>query len=211
MMALESSVFGCGSDDWSVDSDYAFQDFADDVKQRQPSQQQDQKDGQLLQPSAPTPEQRIQGTSSSMGVLGNFEAGRKEALREVDSDPEAAEVQDAKEEAVAEEDAEAAAAFRQPSAAKVAQGEGGEISGVEEKLTPKIGASARGENAQDSATGFGGDDTRPSWPSNARLFGDSGTSTDNTHILRLEQRMFLKVLIVLFRLEPGRMLVVLQW
>ncbi|CAM9620322.1 unnamed protein product [Scytosiphon promiscuus] len=150
MMALESSVFGCGSDDWSVDSDYAFQDFADDVKQHQPIRQQHQEHGKLVQPSTPTPERRhtpVQGTLSRTGVSGSSEAGRTEGLR---------------------------------------------AAGVGETLTLKKEVPGRGDNGQDSGTGSGGDETRRSWPANARLFGDSGTSTDNTHILRLEQRMFLK-------------------
>lgn len=209
MMALESSVFGCGSDDWSVDSDYAFQDFADDVKHQHPHHQRLQTDGQLVQPSAPAPERSsapIQGSPGGTGESGNFDGGRKEGLRVLGSNEAAAIVAAPEEEAAAQAEATAQAAVTtQSSAAKVAQA-GAEEAGAGDKLTPKQGPSARGDSTQSSPAGSGGEDLRSSWPPNARLFGDSGTSTDNTHILRLEQRMFLKVgrlLSVPFQLEPS--------
>lgn len=174
MMALESSVLGCGSDDWSVDSDYAFQDFADDVKQHQ--QQHHQKSEQFPQSSAPTPERSDPpnlGTPSTAGAVTNPEndpnTGRKSLLH-VRPD--------------------AAAAEGAGATATLAGGEGAVSGGV---LLPEKGASARDENSEYLTMGSGRDDPQHPWMSKARLFGDPGSSTDSAHILRLEQRMFLKV------------------
>ncbi|CAM9377396.1 unnamed protein product, partial [Hapterophycus canaliculatus] len=137
-----------------------------------PQQQHQNKDGQLLQNAATTPERSslFQGTPTSTCASGSFEAGRKAKLQTE----------------------QAAAVATQASEARVGQAGGGQAAGTGQRLTPKRGSSARGDHAQDSRAGSGGDDPHRSWPSNTRLFGDSGTSTDNTHILRLEQRMFLK-------------------
>lgn len=167
MMALESSVLGCGSDDWSVDSDYAFQGFADDVKQHQ----NQQKSEQFPQPSAPTPDRSDAPLApSSAGAVASPEndpsTGKKFPLHEPPNE---------------------AAAEAAGVTAKSAGREGAVSGGV---LVPENGVSA-GDDTKDE--GFGKDDPQNHLISNARLFGDPGSSTDSAQILRLEQRMFLKV------------------
>eukprot|EP00752_Nemacystus_decipiens_P001235 g1234.t1 len=171
MMALESSVLGCGSDDWSVDSDYAFQDFADDAKQHQYT------GSEHLQQSSPERSPPLPGTPGSAHGVGNpmkindLHIGSACNGRE---HPRTA--------------AETAVVRTTPE-----EGGGGGVRG--EVLLPGKVAWAgvererEREGRQDSPSGSGRDD--PSL-SKARLFGDPGTSTDNAHILRLEQRMFLK-------------------
>lgn len=168
MMALESSVLGCGSDDWSVDSDYAFQDFADDVKHHQ--LQLREKGQQLPQPCAQTPERSAltPGTPSSARIdvnpTNDLNAASKHRLH--DNPDEAT---------------EAAGATASPA------GRGEAVGG--EVVLPRNG----GETREESAAGSGRDDRQDPSMSKTRLFGDPGSSTDSAHILRLEQRMFLKV------------------
>lgn len=164
MMALESSVLGCGSDDWSVDSDYAFQDFTDDAKQHQHS------NSEHLQQSSPERSPPLPGTPSSIRAVGNptndLNTG---SVCNVGENSDTA--------------AETTAVTATP-----AEGGGG-VRG--EALLPAVKVTwAEGENREDSPAGSGRDD--PSL-SKARLFGDPGSSTDSANILRLEQRMFLKV------------------
>lgn len=168
MMALESSVLGCGSDDWSVDSDYAFQDFADDVKHHQ--LQHHERGEQLPQSCAQTPERSTltPGTPSSARKDPNPTNDLNTASRHhLHDNPDA--------------EAEAAGATASPA------GSGEAIRG--EALMPRNG----GDIGEESAVGSGRDDPRDPSISKARLFGDPGSSTDSAHILRLEQRMFLKV------------------
>lgn len=167
MMALESSVLGCGSDDWSVDSDYAFQDFADDVKQHR---QQQHRNSEQLQQSTSERSPPLPGTQSPIhNALGNpitdLNLGSLSNVRE---HPDTA--------------VETAAVTTTTPA------EGGGSSRVE--ALPGEVAFAAGENREDSPAVSGGEDP---CMSKARLFGDPGSSTDSAHILRLEQRMFLKV------------------
>ena len=163
MMALESSVLGCGSDDWSVDSDYAFPDFADDAKQHQHA------NNEHLQQSSPQRSPPLAGPPSSIHAVGtptnDLNPGSMCNVRE---HPDTA--------------AETTVVTTTP-----AEGGGG-VRG--EVLLPGKVTWAGGENRGDSPAGSGRDD--PSL-SKARLFGDPGSSTDSAHILRLEQRMFLKV------------------
>lgn len=160
MMALESSVLGCGSDDWSVDSDYAFQDFADDIKNH---------NSERLQQSSPERSPSFPGTqSSSTHAVGNPINDLKGSVCNVREHSETA--------------AEKAAVTTSPA-------EGGGGMGGSVVLPGKVTWAAR-ESREDSPAGSGRDDP---CMSETRLFGDPGSSTDSAHILRLEQRMFLKV------------------
>lgn len=168
MMALESSVLGCGSDDWSVDSDYAFQEFADDVKQHQ---QQERHNSEQLQQSAPERSPPLPGTPSSFHAVGNpinnLNIG---SICNVREHPDTA--------------GKMAVVTRKPAEGGGARAIRGEV------LSPGKATSAAGENREDPPAGSGRDDP---CMSKARLFGDPGSSSDSAHILRLEQRMFLKV------------------
>lgn len=165
IMALESSVLGCGSDDWSVDSDYAFQDFADDVKH---NQQRQNHTNEQLQQSSPERSPPDPGTPSSFHATGDpINNLNKGSMRNVHDHVDAA--------------AETAVVTRTPAG-------GGAIRG--EVLPPGKVASAGGEAREDTPAGSGRDGPRMC---NARLLGDPGSSTDSAHIMRLEQRMFLKV------------------
>lgn len=163
MMALESSVLGCGSDDWSVDSDYAFQDFTDDVKQHQHS------NSEQLRQSSPERSLAVPGTPSSIHAVGH-------AINDLNIGGmcNAREHPDTAAEMVATTPAEG----------------GGGVRG--EVVLPGKVALAGGEKREDSPSTAGSGSGDPSM-SKARLFGDPGSSTDSAHILRLEQRMFLKV------------------
>lgn len=175
MMALESSVLGCGSDDWSVDSDYAFQDFADDVKHHHHHQQQgrhEKSEQNLLQSSSPTRERSAvpnPETPSNMRVMGNLDDN---------SSAETTKLHEHTEEAGG-----ARADTLTAGGTQAAGGGGGVI--LEEG---EVGGSREG-----SASESGKDNPHHPILSNTRLFGDPGSSSESTHILRLEQRMFLKV------------------
>ncbi|CAN0404765.1 unnamed protein product, partial [Ectocarpus sp. 13 AM-2016] len=172
MIALESSVLGCGSDDWSVDSDYAFQDFADDVKHHQQQQARHEKNEQnLLQSSSPTRERSAvpnPGTPGNTRVVGSLDDNSSAETTKLHEHPEAAEGTRA----------DTLTAGR----AQAAGGGGGVIPEEGE-----VGGSRRG-----SASESGKDNRHHPTLSSTRLFGDPGSSSDSTHILRLEQRMFLK-------------------
>lgn len=173
MIALESSVLGCGSDDWSVDSDYTFQDFADDVKHQQQRQARHEKSEQnLLQSSSPTRERSAvpnPETPSNTRVVGSLDDNSSAETTKLHEHPEAAEG--------------ARADTLTAGGAQAAGGGGGVIPEEGE-----VGGSRRG-----SASEAGKDNQHHPILSNTRLFGDPGSSSDSTHILRLEQRMFLKV------------------
>lgn len=155
MMAMESSVLGCGSDDWSVDSDYAFQDFNDDA---QP--------GPNPQSASPERAHRVTGGARNMG-RATARGGRGATNPEEEVEEEAVNVNpDASVRAVVPRREEARSLPQDDSV-----GEG----------NADAAGSARDEQQQHPCA------------SGARLFGDPGSSTDSTHILRLEQRMFLKV------------------
>lgn len=169
-MALESSVLGCGSDDWSVDSDYAFQGFADDIKQHQDKQRGEP----FPQPLAPTLDRSDAPNSlkpSSADAVASPENNLNTGSTSLLHGPPAK----AKE-------AEATGQM-----ATVAEGEG-VASG--RMLVLEYGETAR-EDTKDERLG-GGNPPNP-LICKTRLFGDPGSSTDSAHILRLEQRMFLKV------------------
>lgn len=153
-MALESSVLGCGSDDWSVDSDYAFQDFTDDARQHT----------KRLQPTS-TPER------------AHRVAGMVPSVRSVipDAEPENPENEVEREGHHVYHDTETGAAA------------------PDGKKTRPVPEQEMLCGSKGNGVGSGRDDQTP-YVSEARLFGDPGSSTDSAHILRLEQRMFLKVI-----------------
>lgn len=128
MMAMEGSLLGCASDDWSVDSEYAFKDFAEDLPKVRPI-------------SAPD--------------LGRFRAELRGGQTRFSD-------------------------FSDCSA---------EAENVARSLTSHrlhdTGALDDGEYF--SLDGLRQDSSQP------RLIEDPGSSTDSLYILRLEQRMFLKV------------------
>ena len=157
LMALDSSVLGCGSDDWSVDGDYyAFQDFPDDVHKAREHQR-----------SASSPDRVLHRDGRC--ALG----GRGRVSRSI---------------------------VRAGSCAK------GEKAGVQVHVDSETGGTGPGANEEavslpelqalvvrtEENAGSGREEQHPA-PSDARLLRDPGSSTDSTQILRLEQRMFLKV------------------
>lgn len=172
MMAIESSVLDCGSDNWSVDSDYAFQDFADDDLQQSKISDQD------LQPS---PERAYIGvqatataatTSTATVVVGV--GGVRASSSASGSNPED-EVERINLHAVKPCEEHSGEEVATPDMEETRLWDGG--AGGVHKGVGNAGVGREGRAACE-----------------ARLFGDPGSSTDSTHILRLEQRMFLKVI-----------------
>lgn len=153
MMTIESSVLGCGSDDWSVDSDYAFQDFNDEADQQNEHPQ-----------SASTPERahRIVGSRALNNRRGVFSAGAGNPEDEVER-----------------VDLRTCPDIKSGVAV---------LGGEETHLLPENSVD---ENREDTAEP--GRHEHHHLASEGRLSGDPGSSTDSAQILRLEQRMFLKV------------------
>lgn len=171
MMAIESSVLGCGSDDWSVDSDYAFQDFADDNLQQQKSTDQD------LQSSPERAHLGAQTSATPATATTVVGVGGVPSLSAAGSNPE---------DEVERVNHHAASLYKEPSSGEaVATLDSGE----EARLCEGVGAAV-GIKRVDHA-GVGREEHAAC---EARPFGDPGSSTDSAHILRLEQRMFLKVI-----------------
>lgn len=155
-MALDSSVLGCGSDDWSVDSDYAFPDFPDDAN-HQP------RIGH--QRSASNPDHvRRDGRGLSSGSRARASRAR------------------AGKAAGAEEKIGLHAHVDSLTGVPGLEVEEADLLPVPQPL---------GVGTEDN-TGAGQEEQQPP-ASDARLLRDPGSSTDSTQILRLEQRMFLKV------------------
>lgn len=160
LMALDSSVLGCGSDDWSVDGDYyAFQDFPDDVhKAREHQRSASNPDHVLRRDGRGISGGRGRASRALTIRTGNCTEGEEKAglHGHVDSGSGGAGPRADEEEAVLPPELQAL----------VVSTEGNAVSGQEEHH-PGV--------------------------SDARLLRDPGSSTDSTQILRLEQRMFLKV------------------
>lgn len=157
LMTLDSSVLGCGSDDWSVDGDYAFPDFPDDAHHQLRAGHQR---------SASNPDHlRRDGRGLSSGSRAR--ASRARAGKEGGGGEEKIGLH-----------------VHVDSLTGVAE-LGAEGAGVL-PVTQSLGVGTE-ENA-----GAGQEEQQPA-ASDARLLRDPGSSTDSTQILRLEQRMFLKV------------------
>lgn len=153
MMAMDSSVLGCGSDDWSVDSDYAFQEFGEDAL-RQSEHSQSTASPERAHRNAGVP-------TSSMEMPSGMVCTSEDQTQEE----------------VVRAQTQAADGAQMPSDLEERQ------SLEHEEL----------RESKEDATAAKSDE-QPICLSEARLFGDPGSSTDSTHILKLEQRMFLKVL-----------------
>lgn len=159
LMALDSSVLGCGSDDWSVDGDYyAFQDFPDDVhKAREHQRSASNPDRVLRRDGRGASADRGRGSRALTIRTGSCIEGEEKAELHVHVDSES----------------------------------GGAGPGAEEEAILPSELQALVITTEGSA----GPEQEEHHPgvSDTRLLRDPGSSTDSTQILRLEQRMFLKV------------------
>lgn len=169
MMALESSVLGCGSDDWSVDSEYNFQDFEDDA-------QRVEHVGSL---STPEPihqdmSSRITSCSSRSGINTASEGTRSTRIPE----EEMAKWNIC---ALSHDKVDEAPTGATPAAIP---------DEIDATLTRRESAGECGKN---TACFVGSEREHLPFAAGVRSLGDSGSSTDSSHVLRLEQRMFLKV------------------
>lgn len=178
MMAIESSVLDCGSDNWSVDSDYAFQDFADDDPQ---------------QPKVSDPNLHISREREYVGVKATAMAAATPATTTTTAATVIVGVRGGRTSSSATasnpEDEVERINLHAVKFCKEYCGEDEPTPDVE--ATRLWDAGARGVNRRVGKTGVGREEHAAC---GARLFGDPGSSTDSTHILRLEQRMFLKVM-----------------
>lgn len=152
MMAIESSVLGCGSDDWSVDSDYAFEDFGEDVQQLNEQQQ-----------LVSVPEGENGGGGGAPSVPGG--------IRSTGTDNSE------------DEDERSGLEVRPDAEIRVTLPAGEDIELPEKEVLRERRLDAAGPSREQQQPCM----------SEPRLLGDPGSSTESTHILRLEQRMFLKV------------------
>lgn len=191
MLAIESSLTGCGSDDWSVDSDYAFQDFTEDdgetssrysnCPQASPKQGQQQ-----LTVRAVAQDDATVGTRTGKEIseeLGGVTVDNNTGVLSGSNTP-----------GRATSDGASVRGIQREASRKLAE------------LEP-VGSSVDRGTASDH-DGLVGDlrdmDGSPTREDSRHQFGDPGSSTENMHILRVEQRMFLKVRIVVFARENPR-------
>lgn len=171
MMAIESSVLDCGSDNWSVDSDYAFQDFADDDLQQPKISDQD------LQPSPERAYIGVQATTTAATTTTTVVVGVggvRASSSSTGSNPE-----------------DEVERINLPPVKLCEEHSGEEAATPDVEETRLWDGGAGGGNKREGNAGVGREEHAAR---EARLFGDPGSSTDSTHILRLEQRMFLKVI-----------------
>lgn len=166
MMALESSVLGCGSDDWSVDSEYTFQDFKDDAKRVE----------HVQSPSTSEPmHQDIGGgiTSCSSRSSVNTASEGSRSIEEETAKWNICALSHGK----VEEAPMSATTVAIPDE-------------IDAALTRRESA---GEGGKGTACFEGSEHEHLPFAPGVRFLGDPGSSSDSSHVLRLEQRMFLKV------------------
>lgn len=178
MLAMESSLTDCGSDDWSVDSDYAFQDFVDDdisptinhdytTFSQTPLARLRQNQGRVCEGADDTSVITALGNripdKCSGGVVENDSLASGNLDQAILGGSSAQGFQ--------------SEAAKKPAVMTARNSSGREIAPEHDRL----------RCAKDAADGV--------CPSreDTRHLGDPGSSTENVHILRVEQRMFLKV------------------
>lgn len=171
MMALESSVLGCGSDDWSVDSEYIFQGFKDDAQRVE----------HVQSPSTSEPiHQDIGGGITSCSCRSGINTA-SEGSRRIEEERAKWNIC-----ALSHAKAEEAPMGATPAAIS---------DEVDAALTRRESA---GECGNDTACFEGSEHEHLPFAPGVRSLGDPGSSTDSCHVLRLEQRMFLKVKVHVF-------------
>lgn len=179
MLAIESSLTGCGSDDWSVDSDYAFQDFVDeDIS---PTSNHDHNSFPQTPPARHGQSQArvVREGADDVSIIAGL--GNR--------------IPDECSGGVADKDSLAGG-----NPYQVISGES-PVRNLQREAAKKLAAeptsssSGIGIASEHVSLGCERDAADGSCPSreDTRHLGDPGSSTENVHILHVEQRMFLKV------------------
>lgn len=159
MIATESEAMSCGSDDWSVDNDYIFEDEA--PSELLPSPYKSETSTQQVLCSAD------EHTAASDKIPGGASAPLEEAVHD--------------------------ACLRTPRENLTQQSDiNAKIEAYEIKSSSRVGKEVDIPPQKDHQSPGG----QPRAREHSR---DLGSSTESMHILRVEQRMFLKVRVTLLR------------
>lgn len=176
MMAMENSLMDCGSDDWSVDSDYAFQSFSDDDSAvAQTSRDARNSRSPPFRHHERHWRPRVCDTIAGDDEIPDSHGGAAENSPKFNRSPDEVSHLDVRREASTKSANEGVG---MAGRVVVSDNSCSEVERDGEGL-----ASSRDDHSKHQSGAY-----------EARHFGDPGSSTENVQILRLEQRMFLKVI-----------------